>query len=277
VLLETLQHPLTILPAAAGMVGGLYMGLLGLDPRAFAFTFASSLLAAGAWVVNYFLRGENFAEHHVEHLQAERLALRDEEVEALAQAWQTTGHADGIQQVRELRQAYGQLRAFLEERLAEDGGHGLQLRRLLVLAEDTFREGVIILRQALNLVRSLASVDREGIARELAAWQAEGNQSSTRITRIAAHEERLSLCAEQEEAIERLLAESETLEAALQKTTLEAAKLESPEALFARGRTASELERAVEAARRVEDRLRSQEPKVVAGDDIYLRAGRDQT
>jgi len=276
VLAETLQHPLTILPAAAGVVGGLYMGLLGLDPMAFAITLASALVAAGAWVVNYFLRGESFAERHVERLQAQRLALRDEEVEALAQGWLATEHADGVQQVRELRQAYGQLRAFLEERLAQDRGHGLQLRRLLVLAEDTFREGVAILRQGLNLVRALASVDRDGLERELATWQAEGGQSSTRITRIAAHEERLALCAEQEEAIERLLAESEILEAALQKTYLEAAKLESPEALFARGRTASELERAVEAARRVEDRLRAQESQVTTGDDIYLQAGGDE-
>lgn len=275
VLAETLQHPLTILPAAAGAVGGLYMGLLGLNPTAFAVTFASALVATGAWVVNYFLRGEGFAERHVEHLQTKRLALREEEVEALAQGWQAAHHTDGIQQVRELRQAYAQLRTFLEKRLAEDGGHGLQLRRLLVLTEDTFREGVAILRQALTLVRALATVDRQGLERELAAWQSEASQSSTRITRIAAHEERLALCAEQEAAIERLLAESEILEAALQKTYLEAAQLGSPEILFARGHTASELERAVQAARRVEDRLRVQDPRTAPGDDIYLQTGRE--
>ena len=268
---ETLQHPLTILPAALSGVGGLSLGVLGLDPRFIALTFASTLVAAGAFIVNYFLRGETFAERYVDELQARRLALREEEVEALAEEWRVTGHGDGIQQLRELRQAYGQLRAFLEERLAEGRGHGLQLRRLLVLTEDTFREGVAILRQALHLVRALASVDREGLLRERALWQLEKGESSTRLTRIAAHEERLALCAEQEEAVAELLAESEILEAALQKTYLEAAKLESPEVLFARGHTASELERAVEAARRVEDRLRAREP--LAADDVYLETG----
>jgi hypothetical protein len=274
VLSETLQHPLTILPAALSGVGALSIGILGLAPTSAALTFASTLLAAGAWIVNYFLRGETFAERYVERLQEKRLALREEEVEGLVREWQATGHADGIQQLRDLREAYAQLRAFLEERLAGEQGHGLQLRRLQVLAEDTFRGGVAILRQALHLVRALASVDRATLERELATWQAEEGQSSTLVTRIAAHEERLELCAEQEEAIEHLLAESEILEAALQKTHLEAAKLESPDVLFARGHTASELERAVEAARRVEERLRGREA-VAAGDDIYLEAGRD--
>ena len=277
VLAETLQHPLTVLPAALSGVGALSLGVLGLDPRSAALTFAGMLLAAGAWVVNYFLRGETFAERYVDQLQEKRLALREEEVEALAREWQSVGHADGIQQVRELREAYGQLRAFLEQRLAGERGHGLQLRRLQVLTEDTFREGVAILRQALQLVRSLASVDRAGLERELAAWRAEDGQSSTRVTRIAAHEGRLALCAEQEEAIEQLLAESELLEAALQKTYLEAAKLVSPEVLFARGHTASELERAVAAARRVEERLRGRESRTTTGDDLYLQAGSEKS
>ena len=53
VLAETLQHPLTILPAAVSAVSGLYMGLFGLGPEAFAVAFGGVLLAAGAWVYNY--------------------------------------------------------------------------------------------------------------------------------------------------------------------------------------------------------------------------------
>lgn len=276
VLLETLQHPLTLFPAVSGVVGGLYLGLMGLDPRAFAITFASVLLAAGGWVVNYFLRGETFAERHVEGLQNRRLALRRDEVDRLAEGWQETGHAEGTKQVAELRAAYEQLRDFLELGLAKDDPHGLQLRRLLVLTEDTFREGVAILTQALAVQQALDAMDPDALRRELEQWrQAPPAQTDTAAqrTRIEALEKRLALGDRQAAVVERLLAESEVLETALQSTHLEAAQLESPEVLFAKGHTAAELERAVKAAQRVEERLAADSRARTEGDDLYLTAG----
>lgn len=276
VIAETLQHPLTLLPAVTGAVGGLYIGLLGLNPMAFAVTFASTLLAAGGWVINYFMRGETFAKRHVQELQDRRLALRQDEVDRLAEGWQSTHHAEGIKQVAELRDAYGRLRDFLEAGLAENEAHGLQLRRLLVLAEDTFREGVAILTQALAVQRALDAMDLDALRRELHQWrQAPPPQTdaASQRTRIEALEKRLALGDEQAAVVDRLLAESEVLETALQSTHLEAAQLESPEVLFAKGHTAAELERAVKAARRVEDRLKADSRVRTADDELYLAAG----
>ena len=69
VLKDTLQHPLTIFPAAASALGGLYMGLFGLDPSSLAVVFGGALLGAGAWVFNYFIRGEALAERRVQKLR----------------------------------------------------------------------------------------------------------------------------------------------------------------------------------------------------------------
>ncbi len=69
-----------------------------------------------------------------------------------------------------------------------------------------------------------------------------------------------------------MLAQSEELESALESTYLETADLGNAEALFARGSSAEELERAVNAARRVEERLRQMgAPR--EDEDIYLEAG----
>ena len=73
-------------------------------------------------------------------------------------------------------------------------------------------------------------------------------------------------------AVEQLLAESEVLESALESTYLEAVDLKSPEALFSRGQAAESLERAVAAARRVEDRLRGAGAPAPEDDEIYLSA-----
>ena len=283
VLTETIQHPLTILPVAAAAVGAVYMGVLGPDAASFAATFAGMLLAGGAWIFNYFIRGEALAARHVQKLRERRETLRREELRSLEGEWAGVGHPEGERQARELRQAYQKLADFLASRLA--GGGGLNAQRFTVLAEDTYREGVAILRQALEAYRALQRVDRGKLESELFEWRAElgelrrseaGAADPVRAagldTRIAAHERRLRLIAGQEKSVEQLLAESETLEAALESAYLEAVDLQNPDKIFTQGRAAEELERAVQAARRVEERLRSMSGPPAAEDEIYLTA-----
>ena len=298
VLTDTLQHPATILPAAMSAVGGLYLGVIGLDPMAFAITFGSALVATGAWIVNYFLRGETLAEKHVEELREQRRQVREQvreqerqsrlgEAEGLAAEWQALGHAEGTQQARELGEAYGQLEAYLKQRITQDKGQALSVQRLAVLAEDTYNEGMAILRKALDLCRALSQMDKIKLERELADWRADlgalrlvtrptdvqETQMQSLETRIGAHLKRLELHDQHTQTLHQLLAQSEQLEAALESTSLEAADLSNADVLFSTGHSASELERAVNAARRVEERLRGVTESNHEEDEIYLSAG----
>ncbi len=291
VLKDTLQHPLTLFPAVASALGGLYMGLFGLDPTSLAVVAGGALAGAGAWVVNYFIRGETLAEKRVAKLRARREQHRHAEVVSLEAEWQQVGWPEGAQQARELREAHQKLEEYLKGRLAAEGAgartadRGLSVQRLLVLADDTYREGATILRSALDTYRALSQVDYDKLQVELAAWQeelktvrltgAEG-PGATRIesleTRIAGHQRRMQLFRQRVESVDRMLAESEALEAALESTYLEAVDLKGPDALLGHGQAASALERAVSAARRVEDRLRAMgQPS--KEDEVYLAAG----
>lgn len=282
ILAETLQHPMTIMPAAISAVGGLYIGLMELDPQAFAVTFLSGLVAAGAWVFNYFVRGEKLAERHVERLRERRDGYQQERARSVEEEWAEVGHPDGEKQARELREAYERLDELLETRFARTQSPNLQ--RLRVLAEDTFQEGAAILRQALEAYRALGQVDHRHLERELFEWRAELGRlrrapaaerearQAALDTRIATHERRLELYYQQRKSVEELLAESEVLESALESTYLEAVDLGSAEAIFTRGESASRLERAVAAARRVEERLRNL-GQPTREDKIYLAAG----
>lgn len=281
VLLDTLQHPATILPAAASGVALLYMALFGLDVAGFAVAFASALAAGAAWVFNYFVRGEDLARRHVEKLHRRRRELRHSEVETLVEEWRATGHADGLQQAEELSAAYRHLDDALRQRLAQDGaGPAFTLQRLRVLAEDTYREGVAILRQALVVHSAAEQVDRGKLEQELDGWRRElqgmddAGRREALSTRIAAHEKRLGLLDAQARRLDELLAKSETLEAALEATCLEIADFGNSETLFHRGSAADELERAMNAARSAEERVRGAGAAVTEDDDIYLKAGR---
>ncbi len=289
VLKDTVQHPLTLIPAVASALGGLSMGLFGLDPTALAVTLGGAVVAAGAWVFNYFIRGEKLAEKRIERLRARRERHYHREVASLEAEWSQAGLAEGVQQAKELREAYQKLDAFLKGRMAEarrTGGEagGFNVQRLMVLAEDTYREGAAILRSALLTYQALQQVDHEKLRAELAAWRqeletiqqagAEAPRVESLETRITSHERRLQLFSQRVESVDRLFAESEALEAALESTYLEAVDLESPDNLLGRGQAASSLERAVAAARKVEDRLRQVE-QPNKEDDIYLAASEE--
>lgn len=283
---DVLQHPLTILPAAVSVLGMLSASLFGPDPTTVAVVFGSAVLATGSWIYNYFIRGEALAQRHVDKLRARRERHYHREVESLETEWNQTGLPEGVQQARELREAYQKLEAFLRGRLEEarrtgkEAG-GFNVQRLLVLAEDTYREGAAILRSALTTYQALQQIDHDKLRSELAGWNEElsavrqATESGPRVesleTRIASHERRLQLFRQRVESVDRLFAESEALEAALESTYLEAVDLESPDNLLGRGQAASSLERAVAAARKVEDRLRAME-QPNPDDDIYLAA-----
>ena len=281
VLKDTLQHPTTLFPAVASALGTLYMGLFGLDPKSFAIAFGGALASAGAWVFNYFIRGEALAEERVAKLRARREQHRHAQVATLEAEWRAAGLPEGEQQARELREAYQKFEAMLEGRAAA-GGTGLNAQRLRVLAEDTYREGVVILRMALDTWQALSQVDHDKLQAELEAWQeelrtvqlagAEPARVKSLETRIESHQRRLQLYRERVESIDRLFAESEALESALESTYLEAVDLQGAGDLIGQGQSASALERAVAAARRVEDRLRARE-KPTHDDEAYLTAG----
>ncbi len=277
---ETLQHPLTILPAAAAAVGGLYMGLIGPDPVSFAVTFGGAVLGVGAWIYNYFVRGERFAEDHVGALREQRQQHRLDELATLEADWQANGHAEGLQQARELREAYTRLQDYLLGRIAE--GAGLDVQRLMVLAEDTYAEGVAILRMALDSREALQAINVKKLRHELATWRRELSAArelgledprlAGHETRIAGHEKRLELCADRERSLADLLGQSEVLESALETAYLEVIDFQKRDTLLARGNAASALEQAVHAARRVEDRMRGTLTPDRESDEEYLEA-----
>lgn len=278
---ETVQHPLTMLPAAMSAVGALWLALISVDPAVFAVTFGSALVGAGAWIFNYFVRGEELARRHVEELRQRRLAETRDQGEDLFQKWLAAGHTEGAKQAKDLRDAYQRL----SERLT--GGQSLGGERLRVLAEDTYLEGVAILRQALRVHQALRGVDRDKLAEELERWtsqlerlggEASGDARAAALAkRCEAHRRRLELYDRQSSVVGDLLAESEVLESALESTFLGTADLGDAEGFFARGGESAEaLVRAVEAARRVEERLQGLNVDDNRDDEVYLEAGTRQ-
>jgi hypothetical protein len=284
VLAETVQHPLTILPAAVSGLSLLYMALISFDQQSFALAFGAALFGAAAWVVNYFFRGESFARARVAALRARREQYKEDELESLKARCATERFAEGARIAAGLAQAYDALHRLLSERA---GAGDLNATRFLVLSEDTFEQALALLRSALESHRALREIDGRMLRHELDAATAErralsGRNTATdadteaRIaalqTRIANYQKRLTLYEEGVRAVRHELAECDGLKAALETAYLEVIDLGREASPGTHGAAADKLATAVGAARRVDERLRASRDTGTE-DQLYLNRG----
>ena len=273
VLHDTLQHPATILPGALATVAALWSVAIDLSPASLLAMLGFGFVSTAAWVINYIGRGDTLAEQHIQKLRALRVDYERREVEALALNCQRAGFVAGTKELQELTEAYYKLHHFLLEQPAGQGQASGE--RFRVLAEDTYRHGVAILHRALNLFQALQGVDVDTLSQERQAWikqrQQEGSSESLERN-IEACTKRLDRYRQRAEELQALIAQLNELQTALETTYLEVVDLVGQEAsagLFESG-AAAHLERAVAAARRVEQRLRGFGSEDTRADEEYL-------
>lgn len=276
---QTLQHPATVLPLAVGLVAGLWSAVIGVSEPSLALMLASGFVATSAWIVNFFVRGEDRAARHVRELRERRAAIHHKEGSEIVELCERAGFAEGAKEARDLQAAFAKLRAFLDKQGAE--GENLSVDRFRVLAEDSHQDGVRILRRALSIHEALGSIDVRVLVQERDAWLASraGLPDSERAAldrRIESHTKRVDLFRERERVLPLLLAEANEIETALENAHLAAVDLvgEGARAPFENGRPATELEAAVQAARRVEERLRDLGTREQDHDHEYIEAAK---
>jgi uncharacterized membrane protein YgaE (UPF0421/DUF939 family) len=273
VLRDTLQHPATILPAALATVAALWSLAVDLSPASLTAALGFGFISAAAWVINYIGRGDKLVERHIRQLRALRDAYERREVDELALACREAGFAAGAKEAQELTNAYQQLHQFLVgQRPDREHANG---ERFQVLAEETYRHGVAILKRALNLFQALQRVDVHTLEQERLEWIQQRRQEGTAESlerNIEAHTKRLDRYRQREEELQALIAQLNELETALETAHLEVVDLVgqgSSQGPF-ESEAVTHLERAVEAARRVEQRLRGFGDEDKRADEEYL-------
>ena len=273
VLRATLQHPATILPGALATVAALWNVAIDLSPASLLVMLGCGFIGTVAWVINYVGRGDTLAAQYVQKLRALRAEHERREVEELALACQRAGFLAGTKEVQEITDAYHKLEHFLMGQQTAQGN--VSGARFGVLAEETYRHGVAILRRALNLFQALHGFDVDTLEQERQGWisQREQEGPSESLTRnIEAHTKRLDRYRRRAEELQALIAQLNELETALETAYLEVVDLvgqDTGAGLFESG-AAAHLERAVEAARRVEQRLRGFGDEDTRADEEYL-------
>lgn len=280
-LAETLQHPATILPWAGSAVAGVWTLLMGATPESVIALMTGLFAGTAAWVVNFYIRGDTRAKNHVEKLRALRREYDVESLEELEANCIKAHFKQGAKEAAELRQAYLKFGEFLNGRPRRSDD--LQSQRLSVLAEDTYREGRAILAKALQVFNALKSVNVDALRAERDDLQKK--LKSCKKTQVKSFEQqlevqrkRIELYEKQEGLLEQLVTESNELEAALETAYLEAIDLVAQDAELTSWQSGAgtRLERAVESARRAEERLRELSNGTRPEDDMYLNVSKSK-
>jgi hypothetical protein len=283
---EAIQHPTTLFPAAIALLSGLYMGLVSFDETSLAVTLVSGLFSLASWIYHYFVRGEAIAENYIKELKEKRKDYKKQQVEDIEERCKAAGFTEGQQAARELLEAYTRLYQFLKEKSVKVKSKTAQ--RFMILAEETYDQGVQFLNKALVLYQALVQIDEKKLINELRAWQEEvkglekyknKNEEQKDLViqalqeKIDSHRKRLELFSGRGETLKQLMDQCEVLEATLDSTYLEVVDLIDSDPLMSvkHENAASNLERAVSAARKAEDRLRNLGKQQEIDDSIYTK------
>jgi hypothetical protein len=272
-LLQTLQHPAVVLPFSVAIVAAMWSAVID-------FGSAPILtMLAGGFVYNFMVRGDRLAERHVKKLRERRTEVDHQDAIAIVEQCARAGFTEGEKEARDLQGAYDKLRAFLDKRASDPGN--LAAERFRILAEDSHQDGVSILRRALTIFEALREIDVDVLVKERNAWakqreRAAESDHAALDRRIESNDKRIALYRERERILPILLAEVNEIETALDNAFLAVVDLVGDEerTTFESGRASTELEAAVQAARRVEEKLRNLSQQESGQEKEYLEAAR---
>jgi len=276
VLARALVHPAMTYSLAGAILAVAWGVVFGWNEVTLLAMVGLGALSVGAAIWNIFIRGETVAAEYVKKLRAQRENFKHTEVAEIETACRQAGFDEGAKESADLAAAYEALSQFLAEQTERD--RALTAQRYALLAEDTYFQGVAILRKALALFTALKSINVKMLEAEAAQWKKDATQSlnlETLQRRIAAHEKTIALCRQNEERLQAALTECNGLETELKSAHLELVDLFSgnPDQPLPSSGAESRLQLAIEAARRVEDRLNHLGAPDTHADQDYLEAG----
>lgn len=278
---ETIQHPATILPFAIAVLGLIFTMVISLNSSILLISILCAFFSAASWVVNFFFRGEQLAEEHLMKLRTARKHFERDEVDSLLHECEYSGFREGAEAVQGIDGVFQKLNHKLQEQ-----SENLTAQRFQILASDAYRDGLQVVRSALGVWKALGDVDADSIRDEIKKLkkkrgrldeEEEKAQYESLSTMIDSNQKVLDLYTSREDSIHQLIAECVRIKAALESAHLQAADpsdIGNIE-ISGKGGISTELERAVNAAHKVEERLRSH-GDTSEEDEMYRRAALEQ-
>jgi hypothetical protein len=272
---DAVQHPATILPFALCVVSIIYLVLfspvLGGALAAIILLIAAGIVAAGTFLWRYFVRySEEYARRaeeimdlqERERMERERAELRQLQ-EALQSGFSGINAVAGAKALNDLVREYKELQPVANRKKETDP---FSIARISALAEETYRQGLSVLADALDLARAIDSSGKEGLETEVVEFEREiellkGDESQAELVKIKeatarSHKERLDMMKQQQLRVDQLLYQADRCEASLNRSRLELAALKADTSEMSVSAVIGTLRGTINQAREVQEELR---------------------
>jgi hypothetical protein len=171
--------------------------------------------------------------------------------------------AAGLKALRNLTREYGQLRLILKQK---DEAAPLAVAYIPPLSEETYRQGLSVLADALQLMRAVHSSSQERLEAEIVEleWGIETfKQDETQAARVkirqdtvASHKERLEMLKQQRLRVDELLYQAHRCEVSLSRAGIELAALQADGSEANVDMVVDTLQATIDQAREVKEELK---------------------
>lgn len=263
------------------LAGGSVFWMILFGPASISFlTMLVSLGLGGAsFVFNFFIRGDTEARKYVQRLLDKRKQYREENIMSLREICNNIGFTEGEKQAQKLENAYRKLEEFLEKKAKNKSSASAQ--QYFKLAENTYNQGVAILQNAVEMRKFLNTINTDELKYELNKLknalknQTTENQDLAKI-KIEGIEKQFELYDKRNQNIRELVAECEKLRISLETSYLELIDLiqDDGKLFFQEGNIkTSELERVIQSAKIVEEKLRGMQNPNSEEDKLFFEEG----
>ncbi len=268
--LDALQHPTTLLPLAVCIISTTYLLLLspmfGGAPGAIMIAALSGMAAVGSYLYRYTKECPRNAREIVDRLEEERIRLEEAELKrfcvTLQSGFFSIASAEGVKALAGLMGAYEQLRPGLAQRRTTDP---LSLSIVPALVGETYRRGLSVLSDALELMKAARTSGRERLEDEIArlemvfdASKDEGIDAERlrlKEETLASSKERLGMLNRLQLYIDQLLYQAHRCEASLRATGIELASVRAGGSKTSVDSVVEALEGTLRQVKEVQDEL----------------------
>ena len=272
---EALQHPATLLPLAAAVLGLVY--LLIVEPIAGggpAATVAAGLGSAGAaasflwrfgfrYAEEYARRANELLERQGRAQEALERAQRQQLREVIESGFATLGFTEGQSALNDLNEEFDQLRSALA---TGDDTDPLSFQHVTRLAEETHRRGLSVLEDALELRGWVGPAERTRLESEVTRLEreiartkddeAQAERTGIKLDTLSLHRQRLLLVDQTQLRLEHLLYQARRCEASLHRTRVEVAGARAGSSAHAVDAVVGALQRTIQQVKEVQEELR---------------------
>jgi hypothetical protein len=222
---EVIQHPLTLWPPAVGMATAFGLGLFGIVTAPVAMGIAAGGLIVGAahWATRYLGGSDVYMQKYYAKLHEEFDEMKKEKSAKLATDLKKLGCERGQIQVDQFEEKFRNLIEVFRRVVSEQE---LTFSRFVGTAERVYKSSLDNLDRIVTMLLNIDDIDRDDIGKRIASLKRKATRTPADERSIAALQEQAGVYDSTQQEVDELLARNEEALATLDKAGNAAVRLQ---------------------------------------------------